>query len=477
VTIDDRIAGVASATLLAASLLAAACTSVPGPDRPTPSPSPPPPVRISGASPFATGCARGSTPVRDSEVEPTLAADPGDPRFLVAAWQQDRNVEGAAAGLLTARSSDGGLHWQTGPSPDITTCEGGPYPLASDPWLSAGRGRMYLSFVGVRSDGPGNLLAVATSSDRGATWGGPVVVATGDASRTVDKPEVLADRSRAGFAYLVWVEYHAPGPNRPPENNVALSSHTTDGGRTWSAPVEVYGTDSETQFHTLVQTGNGTLVDLFAEGQSLTIDPRAHVPARVAAARSTDGGLTWNVPASVADFTFTTVTDRSGTVHVRATSANLTAASGRGGSVWVIWSDVLPAGTSRLIMARSSDDGLTWNPPVAAVEGEAVPFLPQLATAGDGRLGLLWYQAGPSTVEGRLDTEVWFGVSADEGATWRRQRLAGPFDLLGAKLAREGAFVGDYEALAGLPSGFAAAYVVVGDSGGTGPSDIIFARR
>ena len=62
--------------------------------------------------------------------------------------------------------------------------------------------------------------------------------------------------------------------------------------------------------------------------------------------------------------------------------------------------------------------------------------------------------------EGPLSTDVWFGWSTDGGATWRRAKLAGPFDLHTAKITNEGDFVGDYQGLVATTGGFVALYVL-----------------
>jgi len=72
---------------------------------------------------------------------------------------------------------------------------------------------------------------------------------------------------------------------------------------------------------------------------------------------------------------------------------------------------------------------------------------------------------------------VWAGVSADHGLTWRSRRLDGPFDLRSAPVATgEGPFLGDYEGLAGLDRGFAAAYVRTLAAGTPNRTEVAFAR-
>jgi hypothetical protein len=74
-------------------------------------------TRLSGGSPFAHSCAARGVQ-RGSEVEPTIAAGAGG--LVVAAWQQDRYVRSAAAGIGARVSRDGGATWFVPDVPGIT---------------------------------------------------------------------------------------------------------------------------------------------------------------------------------------------------------------------------------------------------------------------------------------------------------------------------------------------------------------------
>lgn len=159
--LNGRRAMGAQAGALAAALLWTACTrggaALPGPtDRPTGT-GPggagvafTSPLAISGADPFRA-CPGPATVTRASEVEPSVAVDPDQPSFAVAAWQQNRNTRGAAQGIVAATSSDGGRTWGPAALPRLTRCTGGPYPLASDPVVSIGTDRTYLLSIAVRA--------------------------------------------------------------------------------------------------------------------------------------------------------------------------------------------------------------------------------------------------------------------------------------------------------------------------------------
>src|SRR5436305_2086872 len=77
-----------------------------------------------------TGPAGGGEIFLNSEVEPSLAVDPKDPKHLIGAWQQDRWSNGGANGIVSAVSFDGGHTWAQKTVP-FTRCSGGLFLRAS----------------------------------------------------------------------------------------------------------------------------------------------------------------------------------------------------------------------------------------------------------------------------------------------------------------------------------------------------------
>ena len=457
----------------------ATATPSPGPSRSVAAASIEAPVRVSGRSTLS-GCPKTVGETLDSEVEPSVAADPADPDRLAAVWQQDRSRTGGARAIAAAWSQDGGATWTPVLPPGLTACSGGPYSVASDPVVSIGLGgRAYLSAIAVRGGGVEERgarteVTVSASPDGGRTWGEPVVVsASTDPRVSVDKESVVADPAIAGAAYVVWIQYTATASGREASTNRTFFARTADGGATWSEPILAYDGRSETQFHQPLAPADGSLVDVFIEAPSLS--DRPPIAARVAAIRSTDGGATWSPPVRVASATFTVPTDPAGKDRIRGTGQAVLAAAAPDGSVYVCWAESRRSGGS-VFAARSEDGGLTWGPTLTVAEGAGQPFLPQVAVAGTGAIGLTWYEVGETASAAELSTDVRFAWSADRGAHWEEAPITGTFDLRTAPLSQQGDFVGDYQGLAGLPDGFAALDAVARPLAEAGPTDLFFTR-
>ncbi|HEU0041306.1 MAG TPA: sialidase family protein [Jiangellaceae bacterium] len=175
-------------------------------------------VQVSGTSAFLDCtadniAAQSGTVFLNSEVEPWIDVNPTDPDNVVGIWQQDRWSNGGARGLVTGVSEDGGASWQEVVIPGITLCSGGSYDRSTDPWVSFGPDgtlhQLALSFNDIAApleprDFDHALLA-SLSTDGGLTWSNPVeVIRDLDANVFNDKQTITADPTDADLVYAVW---------------------------------------------------------------------------------------------------------------------------------------------------------------------------------------------------------------------------------------------------------------------------------
>ena len=440
-------------------------------------PSLPAPRLISGPFVAHGGCAgQAQSPGRPGE--PSLAADPHDPRQLVAGWLENRPTNDI--GTVVAVSHDGGQSWTRSALPGLMTCDGGSYVHTSDPWVSIGSdGITYIAVLGTRratSAGTAHDIVVTTSRDHGVSWNTPVVLETAtEPPLQPDKEAILADPRRPGHAYAVWADYRVTTGVEPSITQV-MSAHTSDGGRTWSTPASIYSGNDEAQENQLLMTAGGVLLDVFVEASTLPGKPHPPpLPVKIRVMRSTDQGNTWSVPIDAVAFSYTNAVDPGNGSQLRFFGQAISTASA-GNAIYVAWFED-HADFSTILVARSEDAGLHWKAPQRVVREKAEAFLPTLAVSGDATVGLLWFdfrffKPGSAT----LDTNVWFSTSRDRGVHWTERRAAGPFDLRSAPAVRYGPFIGDYMGLVGLPDGFAGVFVQARPQSRNGPTDVFFSR-
>ena len=457
---------------LAALLTIAGCDSA----KPN-EPGLPPPIVISGSLHLSSGCAQQAQPSRRPG-EPSVAAEPGNPRQLVAAWLENQPPD--HVGITVALSHDGGTSWSRSPLPGLLTCDGGRYVHASDPWVSiGGDGTIYVASLGTQaatSTGTAHDIVVSVSRDHGATWAAPAVLESATAPPAQpDKEAILADPRRPGTAYAVWANYQVT-PGTEPSIDRVMFARTGDGGRTWSNPTPIYSGNDEAQENQLLMTAGGVLLDVFVEGSSLPGIPHPPpLPVNIRVIRSTNQGQTWSAPIDATQFTYTNAVDPGTGNQLRFFGQDITAAAS-GNAIYVAWFED-HSEFSSILVARSEDAGLHWRAPQVVVREKAEAFLPTLAVAGDGTVGLLWFDFRHFTPKSStLSTDVWFSSSRDRGLHWTEKHAAGPFDLRSAPAVRFGPFLGDYMGLSGLPDGFAAVYIQAKPQSRNGPTDVFFSR-
>jgi hypothetical protein len=215
---------------------------------------------------------------------------------IVTAFQAGRMVDGGASGIGFATSKDGGAHWRFGFLPSLTTVSSpaGDAPSASDPVVAydVQHGTWLIATV---AESEIRVRTLVSRSRDGLTWSAPVVAAA-DPSEDDDKEWVTCDNGSLspfrGHCYLSYLDVRS---------STIRTRISTNGGLTWSAPVEsVPSTDLgfENGAQPVVQP-DGTFVIVYelAAGGEHYADPAAN---QIQAVRSTDGGRTFSAPVTVA---------------------------------------------------------------------------------------------------------------------------------------------------------------------------------
>jgi hypothetical protein len=425
-----------------------------------------------------------------AEKETTIAVNPTNPRNIAVSWWG-----GLAKGTVVAVTFDGGRTWQQVVVPGITTCTGGTigYDLAVDEWLSfAPNGDLYHSCLPGNSASGLNALMVSKSLDGGLHWTNQFLLAAPTDPRfDLDKPSITADPTDSRYVYTAW-EQLANGNRR----FISLA-RTTNGGRSWEPPRVIVdlGNSDQAEDPQILVMPDGTLVCVFLEALFSNSNGGAQKQAIVASVRSTDKGLTWSAPIQGPRVPVFQATDPdTGIPYVNQNSyppaLGPVAADPNTGTLYVAFEDTEFNGHyADIAFTMSTDRGATWSVPIPVNQAPAnidpanrQAFIPTVAVAADGTIGVTYYDFRFNDASPGLLTDYWLVLCHPSASTpptnpssWGNEvRLTDTsFDLEKAAHPEGAWFVGDYEALTTVGSDFIAAWSQPHDN----DLDSVFVRR
>ena len=344
---------------------------------------------------------------------------------------------GGASNLVFSSSQNGGRTWTTGglPGTTVNATPPGPWPRISDPSIAYDPVRaVWLALgLGIDAGGSGHILLVNRSTDGGVTWSLPVNAGTAPGTFW-DKTWITCDTWPGSPHYgNCYIEFD----DNSLGNDMEMVT-STDGGATWS-PVRSAGCDSGLGGQPVVQPNGNVIV------------PYSNNGGAESSFRSTNGGTTWGDCRLVSN-----VSEHGVAANIRTFSLPSAEVAGDG-KVFLAWQDCRfrTGCSSNDIVYSTTMDGLTWTAParipIDPVSSTVDHFIPGIAvdknTSGSSTHVAVTYYYFPvaNCNTSTCDMTVGFTSSRNGGASWTPgARIGGPMHVPWIANTNQGYMVGDY---------------------------------
>ncbi len=229
-------------------------------------------------------------------------------------------------------------------------------------------GVAYLAFAGWGGSATGQDIFFAKSTNGGRTWTAPLRV-NNDAGGAFQADPFLTLDSASNI-YIAWTDYRSGGAD-------VFFSKSTDGGLSFSSNVRVNDVIPQAQFDPAVAVDSVGLIHVVwtDSRNAFTTGPDIFY------GNSTDGGLSFNPNLRINN-------DATATEQGRPTIA--VAADH---SVYIAWDDPRNGGRGRdIFFSKSTDRGNTWTPNILVNDdtGAATQIEPVIAVNPAGAIFLAW---------------------------------------------------------------------------------------
>ena len=417
----------------------------------------------------------------DTQIEPSIAANPNNPLNVVAGYQEGRVSGGGDETNGYTTTFDGGKTWTYGELPCLTytlpsiKCPtGGVYDRASDAVVAFGPNNVveYSSLVFDDSTGGGlrSAMAVNESTDGGKTWSAPVVFQDDNIGGLNDKNWVVVDNSGAaghhkGRVYVVW--------DRVATMDYSYCDHDCAVRANWLPnflPIPLPGYPGQAIGSYPLVLNDGSLAVIFNSASGglppiTTTDQPVIAPgttAIVMALAPAAGATPFPAPLLFTQVPFGVAANMNNTTrHQRASDGMFaTAIDEHSGAMYVVWDDArfrTDDGVNDIVVTKSTDNGLTWTPPVRtnrdAEDSEINHYGEMVSVSPDGTVHVAYRQrqetasaVSPDGARFSDTIDTYHQESHDGGVTWSKPLKVDTqaTNFYYGAYSRAGLFQGDY---------------------------------
>lgn len=405
----------------------------------------------------------------DTEIEPSIAVNPANPKNVVTAYQEGRIADGGDATNGFATSFDGGKTWITGELPKLTTYpgQGGMLERGSDAVVAFGPHNVVyansLVFDFTKNQGLRSGIVVNVSKDGGRHWSPPVYLQDDELGGLNDKNWIAVDMGHGsghhfGRVYVVW--------DRVDPVLYDYCDHNCDQLSNWlpnfkTVPQLVFPLQGIGAYPVITKSGGlDVVMDTTSGGVPLTTGPdepdlKPGASDELVSALAPNAGST-PFPAPLAFLPATDIASNqtAGVPAQRAGTLPAAAVDPKSGTIYAVWEDARfrTDGTNDAVMSRSLDGGMTWTPAKPVNPGPRnnhVDHYNVTVAVGAGGSVHVSYRQRYQPGKGPLYTpwiDTYYQESTDGGKTFTkplrvdRVRSNAYYDAF----SRDGSFEGDY---------------------------------
>ncbi|HMA33417.1 MAG TPA: sialidase family protein [Chloroflexia bacterium] len=350
-----------------------------------------------GGATDVNGACQGVVTYNQDHSESDLALDPQNPQHLLGASKFFYQDSQYIFHLGSYTSFDGGASFANGIIPDydcVTSGDARQWQNTTDPTVTFdGQGGAYtlvLAFNWSSTNTTDAVVGVSKSTDGGQSWGRPAILTTEQSAALGDSLDKQWISARGPHVFAAWAVFGGNG------SVTIYDSYSSDSGATWSRPTVLASPSIDQAQNTYVYprfAPDGTLYVAFTNTPKK--QQQQYGTEKIYVLKSTDSGVTFtNQGQAVAfaspPYTYQNTTFRDGIDDYFQVSPY----DGALLLAYQAW-NLEGTGTTDIFALISHDGGLTWSTPILVNDdpNTAVSdqLQPAIAAAPNGRIAVAFY--------------------------------------------------------------------------------------
>jgi hypothetical protein len=245
--------------------------------------------------------------------------------------------------------------------PGVEHLTGGPYDAGGDPAIAFdSHGTPYYAGLGFNRTSAPNTVTVSrgTFSGGGLTWSAPTFInATTSPAILNDKEWIAVDANPTSpfrdRVYVTWTRFKFNAHNGNYVQSPIFFASSSNGGRTFTTPKSIAGNVLYSQGSRPVVGPDGTLYVFWDGATRLASLDSTYM------AKSSDGGATWSKPVQIAPLNESEELDDT-LFRVNSYPAATVAPNG---DLYATWTTLQEPDGNVAVYSKSTDDGATWSAP------------------------------------------------------------------------------------------------------------------